>query len=215
MSQNSRNQGFSYCICLMIEGSGSGGPKNTWIRNTAKQKPALSPEQLQDPPVPARASTQRSNGRGCSQASPDRPSWIFIYRKNYRTGPNIWIHVPEFWIRTWIDIAQCCGSGFNGVPGSVSGSGYAIRIRIQEGFSCSLVVLYGGMGISKLQVLNKKRKKNQLLFFPQIFGHQNPGSGLDPDPDSLKMLDRIHNTVRIQNYWSGCFKWLCQKKTTD
>jgi hypothetical protein len=31
---NSRNQGFSYYICLMIEGSGSGSgrPKNTWIR---------------------------------------------------------------------------------------------------------------------------------------------------------------------------------------
>ncbi len=32
MSQNSKNQGFSYYICLMIEGSGSGRPKNTWIR---------------------------------------------------------------------------------------------------------------------------------------------------------------------------------------
>ncbi len=32
MSQNSRNQGFFYYICLMLEGSGSGRPKNTWIR---------------------------------------------------------------------------------------------------------------------------------------------------------------------------------------
>jgi hypothetical protein len=51
MSENSRNQGFSYSFCLMIEGSGSGSragsgsgsipltngsgsgrPKNTWIR---------------------------------------------------------------------------------------------------------------------------------------------------------------------------------------
>ncbi len=41
MSQKSRNQGFSYYICLMIEGSafipltsgsGSGRPKNMWIR---------------------------------------------------------------------------------------------------------------------------------------------------------------------------------------
>jgi hypothetical protein len=31
-SQNSRNQGFSYYFCLMIEGSGSGRPKNMWIR---------------------------------------------------------------------------------------------------------------------------------------------------------------------------------------
>jgi len=51
-SQNSRNQGFSYYFCMMIEGSGSitltsgsgsGRPKNMWIRwirirNTANNK---------------------------------------------------------------------------------------------------------------------------------------------------------------------------------
>ncbi len=31
-SQNSRNQGFSNYFCMMIEGSGSGRPKNMWIR---------------------------------------------------------------------------------------------------------------------------------------------------------------------------------------
>jgi len=31
-SQNSRNQGFSYYFCMMIEGSGSARPKNMWIR---------------------------------------------------------------------------------------------------------------------------------------------------------------------------------------
>jgi hypothetical protein len=31
-SQNSRNQGFSHYFCMMIEGSGSGRPKNMWIR---------------------------------------------------------------------------------------------------------------------------------------------------------------------------------------
>ncbi len=31
-SQNSRIQDFSYNFCMMIEGSGSGRPKNTWIR---------------------------------------------------------------------------------------------------------------------------------------------------------------------------------------
>ncbi len=46
-SLNSRNQGFSYHFCMMIEGSGSGSgrPRNTWIRiriririrNTAKK----------------------------------------------------------------------------------------------------------------------------------------------------------------------------------
>ncbi len=31
-SQNSRNQGFSYYFCMIIEGSGSARPKNMWIR---------------------------------------------------------------------------------------------------------------------------------------------------------------------------------------
>ncbi len=31
-SQNSRNRGLSYYFCMMIEGSGSGRPKNMWIR---------------------------------------------------------------------------------------------------------------------------------------------------------------------------------------
>jgi hypothetical protein len=46
-----------------------------------------------------------------------------------------------------------------------------------EEFSCSLDVLYGGPGISKLQFLIKKIKKIfSCKFFP-IFEHQNPGSG--------------------------------------
>ncbi len=32
MSQNSRNQGYSYYFCMMIEGSGSRRHKNMWIR---------------------------------------------------------------------------------------------------------------------------------------------------------------------------------------
>ncbi len=36
---------------------------------------------------------------------------------------------PVLWI--WICIR--IGSGFNGVPGSISGSGFTVRIRIQEG----------------------------------------------------------------------------------
>jgi hypothetical protein len=67
---------------------------------------------------------------------------------------------------------QCYRQGFG------SGSAYKLRIRIQEGkndpkklkkgenfyllraegFSCSLGVLYGGLGISKLQFLIKKIK---------------------------------------------------------
>jgi hypothetical protein len=46
-----------------------------------------------------------------------------------------------------------------------------------EGFSCSLEVLYRGLGISKLKFLIKKIEIFffSFRFFP-IFGHQNPGS---------------------------------------
>jgi hypothetical protein len=44
-----------------------------------------------------------------------------------------------------------------------------------EGFSCSLCVLYGGLGITKLQFFSKKYP----IFFScklfSIFYHQNPG----------------------------------------
>jgi hypothetical protein len=57
-----------------------------------------------------------------------------------------------------------------------------------EGFSCSLGVLYGGLGISKLQFLIKKIEiKLPAKIFFSILGHQT----LDPDPDPKleKMLD--------------------------
>ncbi len=57
-----------------------------------------------------------------------------------------------------------------------------------EGFFRSLGVLYGGLGISKLQFLIKKIeiKFPAINFFP-ILGHQT----LDPDPGS---------GIRIRNY---------------
>jgi hypothetical protein len=48
-----------------------------------------------------------------------------------------------------------------------------------EGFSCSLDGLFGGLGISKLQVL--------AVFF--LFKFLVIKTMLDPDPDSLEMLD--------------------------
>ncbi len=39
-----------------------------------------------------------------------------------------------------------------------------ISVLRAEGFSCSLDVLYGGLGISKLQFLIKKKKKNSAVF---------------------------------------------------
>jgi hypothetical protein len=44
-----------------------------------------------------------------------------------------------------------------------------------EGISCSLYILYGGLGISKLQFLIKEITQFQPVFF-SIFGHINPGS---------------------------------------
>ncbi len=87
MSQNNRNQGFSYYFCLMIEGSGSGSrsipltngsgsrrPKNLWIRwirNTDKmgERDCLAPPREADmerrPPLP----------RSKCPPVPDRWNW--------------------------------------------------------------------------------------------------------------------------------------------
>jgi hypothetical protein len=52
-----------------------------------------------------------------------------------------------------------------------------------EGFSCSLGVLYGGLGISKLQFLIKKIEiKFPALIFFSILGYQI----LNPDPQLEK-----------------------------
>ncbi len=56
-----------------------------------------------------------------------------------------------------------------------------------QGFSCSLDVLFEGLGISKLQFLIKKALKiNFLLYF---FSHFLVIKTLDPDLDSHQMLD--------------------------
>ncbi len=114
---------------------------------------------------------------------------------------------------------QCCRSwsGFNGVPGS--GSGLSIRCRIQEGtkthkkrkkliiyifwsavcsllraedFSCSLYVLYGGLGISKLQFFNQKRYIFLAVFFN--FWSSKPWIQIH-----LKCWIQIHIQIRIQH----------------
>jgi hypothetical protein len=53
-----------------------------------------------------------------------------------------------------------------------------------EGFSCSLGVLYGGLGKSKLQFLIKKTKiKFPAVHFFSILGHPDPQLEKMPDPD--------------------------------
>jgi hypothetical protein len=56
-----------------------------------------------------------------------------------------------------------------------------------EGFFYNLDILYGSLGIGKLQFLIKKKKKNFSCNFFSIFGHESPGSGLDPDPDWIRV----------------------------
>jgi hypothetical protein len=69
-----------------------------------------------------------------------------------------------------------------------------------EGFSCSLCVLYGDLGISKLQFLIKKIK----IKFPAInffqFSVIKPWIRIrDPDPQLEKMLDPGRIRIRIKS----------------
>ncbi len=58
-----------------------------------------------------------------------------------------------------------------------------------EDFFYNLDILYGGLGIGKLQFLIKKKKKISVVIFFLIFGHLSPGSVLDLDPDPDPELD--------------------------
>jgi hypothetical protein len=59
-----------------------------------------------------------------------------------------------------------------------------------EGFSCSLGVLYEGLGISKLQVLIIIRRKKYLLyFFLKFLVIKTLDPDSEPGPDSLELLD--------------------------
>ncbi len=75
------------------------------------------------------------------------------------------------------------------------GSARCLLLR-DEDFFCSLDVLYGGPGISKLQFLEET--KNFSGKFCPVFGHQNPGSGsgLTKNAGSGSALKpmRIYNT---------------------
>ncbi len=58
-----------------------------------------------------------------------------------------------------------------------------------EGFSCSLDFLYAIFDPKNIT------KNISAVFFCSIFGHQNPRSGLDPDPGSLEMPDPYPNSM--------------------
>jgi hypothetical protein len=77
MSQNSRNQGFSNYICLMIERFGSGRHKNTWIRWIRNTAPlSLSDSRNRGLPPPAAAYSHRTEGAGARGRTPEPGSKV-------------------------------------------------------------------------------------------------------------------------------------------
>jgi hypothetical protein len=60
-----------------------------------------------------------------------------------------------------------------------------------DGFSCSLGVLYRGLGISKLQFLIKKLKNFSALYFFQFLVIKTLDPELDPDSDPDPQLERM------------------------
>jgi hypothetical protein len=73
-----------------------------------------------------------------------------------------------------------------------------------DGFLCNLEVLYGGLGIGKLVVLDPKTIKFffSCIFF-SIFGHQNPGSGLDPGPDRYSAYNAGFGPGSVSNEYGS------------
>ncbi len=74
-----------------------------------------------------------------------------------------------------------------------------------EGFSCSVGVLYGGLGIRKLQFLIKKIEiKFPAINFCSILGHHT----LDPDPE---FGSEIRKNARSGLLTDLCTIWLLMK----
>ncbi len=80
-----------------------------------------------------------------------------------------------------------------------------------EGFSCSLDVLYGGLGISKKRHIKSFQQYFFYFYFLVI-------KTLDPDPfpnpDSLEMLDPDpdSSTTRLQSWLVYCVRYLAMFK---
>ncbi len=110
---------------------------------------------------------------------------------------------------------QCFGSGSRREKNDQKKERKKLKINVMfwsagcsfwraEGFSCSLNVLYGGLGISELQILIKKIEIFFVYFF-SVFGHRNPGSGL---VFSLKCWIRIRiQWIRIRNASKKIYSW--------
>ncbi len=67
-----------------------------------------------------------------------------------------------------------------------------------EGFSCCFCVLYGGLGITKLQFLSKKYPIfSAVIFFSPIFGHQNTGFRTGSGSVSGSALNQCGSTTLL------------------
>jgi hypothetical protein len=126
---------------------------------------------------------------------------------------------------------QCCGSGSEaGLDPGPGGQKWPTKIEkkgnefhflklIAEGFSCNLDVLYGGLGISKLQFFDQKYNFFSAYIFFLIFDHQTQctcdntfydyGGKSKPwiRSGSLEMLDQDPYSMNLdrQHCWQVIF----------
>jgi hypothetical protein len=125
------------------------------------------------------------------------------FKKSFIRSSCFYKYFPAvLWIRIRI------GSGFNGVPGPGSRRAKMtdkIRKKVinfmfwsagcsllrTEGFSCSLDVLYGGLGISKLQFFYQKNKEKKLCCC--IFVQFVVIKTLDTDPQHCFTDNCVHS----------------------
>ncbi len=88
-----------------------------------------------------------------------------------------------------------------------------------EGFSCSLCVLYGGLGITNCNFLSKKYPISFSCKIFQFSVIKTLDSELDPDPQLDKMLDpdpksmRIHNPVETYSSFFSFGRYLSTTST--
>ncbi len=82
-----------------------------------------------------------------------------------------------------------------------------------EGFSCSLDVIYRGLGISKLQVLIIKQQIfPRCIFFSPVFGHKSPGSGSGIDESIRNTGFRSERLLEINKFERSIEQRIFRKK---
>jgi hypothetical protein len=114
------------------------------------------------------------------------------------------------WIRIHTDPHWEYGSGSGSRRGKIKmthkseeNSSARCSLLRDKDFSCSSNVLYGDLGIRKLQCSLKKYFFFSCTFFP-IFGYQNPGSGsgsaLTKNAGSTTLPEITHKSINTFQY---------------